>query len=413
MSENELYHHGITGMRWGFRRFQNEDGSLTPEGELRYNQGKQKAARGKAAEMYKTKRYKAKLALKQEKQKVKDAAALAKTAKKEQAKLNAEDRVIRKKPKNMTDEELRNEVNRLAMELDYQKKSWQVERGKKGPSALDKADEFFERPTGRIVAEVGKSIVTQVATNTLTNIIKEKTSTLEKEKIKGQQLKNKKLKAEAKKSKLDEEAAEKEYESKYGKKDKNSDSDEKKSDTKSAEDYVKDAFSGTKSSGAKGEKGQTWKKRDNNQSESTNEKEKTYTGNPFTPGGNKEEASGSTEKKGFTFDPVDPISSEYVYNRASNTVKKINSIGSGSTKVPLLSSSASSLNKKSNSYTFKEGKNLVDKLSTNKYNNKMFDGIIDENNKVFATSNVGINAKDMGYITEVQVGEDIIKKLFS
>ena len=98
---NELYHHGITGMRWGFRRFQNEDGSLTPEGELRYNQGKQKAARGKAAEMYKTKKYKAKLALKQEKQKVKDAAKLAKTAKKEQAKINAEDRVIKKKAKNM------------------------------------------------------------------------------------------------------------------------------------------------------------------------------------------------------------------------------------------------------------------------------------------------------------------------
>ena len=318
---NEIYHWGIKGQRWGFRRFQNEDGSLTPEGELRYNQDKQKAARGKAAEMYKTKKYKAKLALKQEKQKVKDAAALAKTAKKEQAKLNAEDRVIRKKPKNMTDEELRNEVNRLAMELDYQKKSWQVERGKKGPSALDKADEFFERPTGRIVAEVGKSIVTQVATNTLTNIIKEKTSTLEKEKIKGQQLKNKKLKAEAKKSKLDEEAAEKEYESKYGKKDKNSDGDEKKSDTKSAEDYVKDAFSGTKSGGAKGKKGQTWGKKDNNPSGSTNKKEKTFTGNPFTPGGNKEGTSGSTEKKGFTFDPVDPISSEYVYNQSINVVK--------------------------------------------------------------------------------------------
>lgn len=78
---NEIYHWGIKGQRWGFRRFQNEDGSLTPEGELRYNQDKQKAARGKAAEMYKTKKYKAKLALKQEKQKVKDAAELAKTAK--------------------------------------------------------------------------------------------------------------------------------------------------------------------------------------------------------------------------------------------------------------------------------------------------------------------------------------------
>ena len=32
----ELYHHGIKGQRWGIRRFQNEDGSLTPEGKQRY-----------------------------------------------------------------------------------------------------------------------------------------------------------------------------------------------------------------------------------------------------------------------------------------------------------------------------------------------------------------------------------------
>lgn len=33
---DELYHHGIKGQRWGVRRFQNEDGSLTPAGEKRY-----------------------------------------------------------------------------------------------------------------------------------------------------------------------------------------------------------------------------------------------------------------------------------------------------------------------------------------------------------------------------------------
>lgn len=35
-SEEDLAHHGIKGMKWGIRRYQNEDGTLTDSGKRRY-----------------------------------------------------------------------------------------------------------------------------------------------------------------------------------------------------------------------------------------------------------------------------------------------------------------------------------------------------------------------------------------
>jgi ribosomal protein S30 len=34
--DNEMIHYGVLGMKWGVRRYQNKDGTLTPAGKRRY-----------------------------------------------------------------------------------------------------------------------------------------------------------------------------------------------------------------------------------------------------------------------------------------------------------------------------------------------------------------------------------------
>lgn len=64
----ELYHYGVLGMKWGVRRYQNKDGSLTAAGKQRYGEvGKRhltrdekkdlKVRKKKLADMYKTTEY--------------------------------------------------------------------------------------------------------------------------------------------------------------------------------------------------------------------------------------------------------------------------------------------------------------------------------------------------------------------
>lgn len=77
---NELYHHGIKGMNWGVRRFQNEDGSLTEAGRRRYGIFGRLGERSKKRKVSRAAKIRAKQRTKAKTDEVKRAALEAETA---------------------------------------------------------------------------------------------------------------------------------------------------------------------------------------------------------------------------------------------------------------------------------------------------------------------------------------------
>lgn len=116
----ELTHWGIKNMKWGIRRFQNKDGSLTPEGGKRYNGSDyqprkslgQKISDYKKASAKKKQLEKARAARAEKKRAEEEA-----KAKTEQRKKDVESGKI--KAKDMTSEELRDRINRMNDEKRY------------------------------------------------------------------------------------------------------------------------------------------------------------------------------------------------------------------------------------------------------------------------------------------------------
>ena len=109
---NYIKHHGVKGMKWGVRRFQNADGSLTPKGKQRYGD------KDNFEKQYREDVKKSMNNAKSNISKARGAVEKANDFNDKVAKKVSEEQ-IRKDVSKMSDQELKKIVNRLNMEERY------------------------------------------------------------------------------------------------------------------------------------------------------------------------------------------------------------------------------------------------------------------------------------------------------
>lgn len=131
MDNNELQHWGVRGMRWGIRRYQNKDGTLTTAGKKRYNKELAKLREEKRILDNKEKT-KAKLdKLESMRKEIEERKHPTSTKIKAKAKSTSGSESKNKRVHEMSDEELRRVVTRLNLEKQYRDLTpKQVSKGK-------------------------------------------------------------------------------------------------------------------------------------------------------------------------------------------------------------------------------------------------------------------------------------------
>ena len=170
--DGELYHWGVTGMKWGVRRYQNKDGSLTPAGKKRYK-ATEEELKAREKVIKNAERVRAKQAKLEAKKADLDAREKAL-----QEEANGKSAPKPKSAKTMTDDELRERTDRLNLENKYNEAvknttpEAKVSRGKRFINTFsDKLVDSFAEKSANTVSDLAAQTLKSVGAKYINELL--------------------------------------------------------------------------------------------------------------------------------------------------------------------------------------------------------------------------------------------------